>query len=643
MTNFYLKHTTVEKWLPRLALGLIMAWPLLLVDKGFDLIDTGYYLAFFRDSLRLPDHNTLSQVLTNWLGALIYAALPDSGQMLALRLICVGFYALITWFSFLVLREHFPLWLNLLALALASVQATALIYTVSYNTFSYLFLSAAILLLYRGLARNRPLFLYLAAIILGLNPFVRLPNLLQWGLAAVPFWYYWFCLGQRGRAVSLTFRFCLVLLVTWLAFLGLLGLTLGPQWLNREIGALADIIHGNVGRHSAFKFWDTYDLIVRDSLKLLAWLATRLLPLSLALVAALGLFGRRRGAALALAALGLAVGLVSGLADLSWLPDGGFPGQALGGWLFVPGLRYQPVEYFLLRLFCNFLSWGGPAVGLLGLLWYHQRRPLLSVFSGLIMVIFLAMPFGTDYYIRHYLYYTHLSVAGVLGLVWRLGRDGAAWLEEKWPRFKFQEAGGAALLGVNAVFWFILALAINAFNSETYFAHHGDLEYQVAASPVAGVPVLAGMKTNPGRALGLADLRRRTEPYRGKPLVVLGQCPLCVLVSETESLFPYPWADLLGQPREEFKNGLDQAARTGPLPLVLLVDPGFEPWMSRWKNTAKEVILKQFLQEQKYTLGAATPAYSLYLPPGLGPEGPPVVFFKPRPAGSEAPKRFRRR
>gem|GEM_PF-6248068 len=615
----------LEKWLTPLALALIMAWPLGLVDLGFDHTDSGYYLAFYRDGLNFPDHNVLTQVLTNWLGALVYAALPDSGQFLAFRLICVGLYAFIVWFSFLILREHFPLWLCLLALALASIQSTAHIYIFSYNTLTYLFLAAAILLMYRGLARDRPLLLYLAALLLGLNVFVRLPNILQWGLATVPFWYYWFCLGRRGRAVGLTLRFTLTLLVTFISFLGLVGLVLGPQWLGREVDALADLLiaFGRPYNHSASNFLDSYDLVVRDCLSLLAWAATRLLPLSLALGAGLALWGRRRWAASALAALGLTVGLIAGLTGLSWLPEGGFPALALkDGQIYVMHYQYIQVQYFPLELFCTFLTWGGPAVALLGLLWYHQRRPLLSALCGMIIVIFLVMPYGTDYFITHYLYYTHLSVAGVLGLVYRLWLDGAAWLEDRWPgRIKLRETG-AALAAVNACFWFILALNLNALQANQYFTHHGAPPYALTTAPVPEVKVLAGMKTSPGRAQWLADLKRLMEPYREeRPMVVMGHCPLCVLVSEAESLFPYPWVDLHSHPREEFRKTLGEAAQAGRLPVVLWVNRKFNPWMIQWDNQPKEAILNRFLQEQNYTLRAENPAFRLYLPPGLGAEG----------------------
>jgi hypothetical protein len=77
--------------------------------------------------------------------------------------------------------------------------------------------------------------------------------------------------------------------------------------------------------------------------------------------------------------------------------------------------------------------------------------------------------------------------------------------------------------------------------------------------------------------------------------------------------------------------GLERAAGEGRLPLVLIVDE-FDLWSLGWRHSIKEKILKLFMERQRYTLAVESPAFKLYLPPGLGPEGPPVAFFKPRPA-----------
>ena len=596
-------------WLTRLTLALIMAWPLLIIDRGFDLIDSGYYLNNYRYAFIWPEVNSLTMILSNWLGGLIYALLPETGLFLAYKVICVAINALITWLSFLIVREHFPPWLNLLALTLANAFPLALIYIASYNSFSYLFLSAAILLLYRGLERDKPLFLYLAAVLLGLNPFVRLPNILQWGLVAVPFWHYWFCLNQRGRAMSVGLRFILTILLTWLAFLGLCWLVQGPAWLEREAGALITLLFKSQDYHSAFTMWDNYDLFIRDGAGLFRRALFLCGPLALALAAGLVILRRRWGAAPFLAAVGLAAGPALIIIDGRF-----YEAFASRGPAYLPGM-------------CLILLGAGPVIALAGLLWYHQRRPLLSSLSAMVIVILLAMPLGSDFWVSHYLYYTHLSLAVMLGLAWRLWLDLAVWLETKRPGWEFRDLG-PALVCANVLFWFLLVFSLRALDDDQMLKTHHDTIIGAATAEVPGIPTLAGMNTHPARAIWLGELAVKLAQYGDLPLVVMGNCPLCYFFSESPPLLPNPWLDLASQSPHSLNQGLARAAEEGRLPAVLMVssvNSVFDLWVLNLPNYSNENIVKLFMETHRYTLAADQLAYKLYLPPGREMK-PPAVF-----------------
>ncbi len=204
----------LKRLFPWLFLGLIMAWPLLIVNKGIDLTDSGFYLGTYRYVFSHPEFTNISTILSSWLGGLIYALVP-SGQLLAIKLAAVAIYAAIAYWTFAVLRGYFPDWLILLSLLLSSIFATTQFYCASYNTFSYLFLSSAIFFIYRGLKDELLAFLLVGAALLGLNVFNRLPNILQWGLMVAPLWYYWICLGERARALKDTLYFCFVMVAAF--------------------------------------------------------------------------------------------------------------------------------------------------------------------------------------------------------------------------------------------------------------------------------------------------------------------------------------------------------------------------------------------------------------------------------------------
>lgn len=434
-------------------LALIMAGPLLFITRGLDLTDSAYYAFNYRYAFSWPEAATLTQVFSHWLGGLISAGLPETGLFLSLKVIGVGLYALITWFSWLILRGHFPARLNLPALALANLCPTALVYTAGPDSFSYFFMAAALLLLYRGLERGRPRLLYGAAALLALNVFVNLPNILGWGLVAGPFWYYWFGLGQRRRALTVTRRFLMTLLGVWEVGWGLVWLALGPELIWPQIDGLIDSFFLSYGWNSAFALWDAYDLILRTSGPLLIRTVLPLGLLALALAGGIMAAGRRWWLAAPLAALGL----VAGPALALW-----------GGQVYYVPLFKNVAWSRPLTSLCLFLALAGPALALAGALWHHQRRPLLSALAVMVIVIFLALPFAGDYGATHYLYYLHLALPVVIGLTHRLWLEGITWLKGlAWlkgaPRLDGLRPSPSALdlrpalVAANALLWFLLA------------------------------------------------------------------------------------------------------------------------------------------------------------------------------------------
>lgn len=582
-----------EIW-PWLGLALVAAWPLLIINKGFDLTDTGFYLTGYRYAFSHPEFNSVINFLSTWLGGLIYH-LPPSGQMLAIKAAAVVMYAAIAYWSFAILREHFPDWLVIISLALASIYATTFFYSASYNTFSYFFLSAAIFLLYRGLQHDRPRYLFAAAVLLGFNVFNRLPNLLQWALAAVPFWYYWVCLGRRRTALKLTFYFTLIMAFSSLLLLCFYIYVIGPDNTHIQFGSLLGTAKGDDhGNHSALAMWDRY---VLDDLAIGSELLVRyglgLVGGALALLAVVLAFPRSRVMAVTAAVGALALGWAAGLSAY-----------------FGPQLYPEETS----KLAPGFYALAGLLIGLAGLLYYHQKNPLLSALSAMTIIVFLAMAFGSDFGVTHYLYYVHFSVTVCLGLVYRLWLAAAEWIKNR--RSGPVDIPAGILIALNLPLWFMLGLGFQQLKDPNLKQAAMDAPYYLTTAGVEGAPVLAGMRTNPLRAKRLSRLTRELRPFQDMEIVVLGQCPLCLTLTDSKPFMNYLWPDLRGLTGFEFERLLYEGLEQGRPPLILLGLEKRDPWRLDWRDQHKDRLLKKFLEKNGYVLHYDGGLFQIYLPPG---------------------------
>lgn len=522
--------------------------------------------------------------------------------MLAIKIAAVVMYAAIAYWSFIILREHFPDWLVLISLGLASIYATTFFYSASYNTFSYFFLSAAIFLLYRGLQRERPQYLFAAAVLLGLNVFNRLPNLLQWALAAVPFWYYWVCLGQRRTALKLTFYFTLIMAFSSLILLCFYIYVIGLDNAHTQFGSLLGTAKGDDhGNHSALAMWDRYvldDLTVGS--ELLVRYGLGLVGGALALLLVVLAFSRSRVIAVTAAVGALALGWAAGLSA--------YFGQQL-----------YPEETS--KLAPGFYALAGLLIGLIGLVYYHQKNPLLSALSAMTIIIFLAMAFGSDFGVTHYLYYVHFSVTICLGLVYTLWLAAAEWIKNR-RHVSLVAIPIGILIALNLPLWFMLGLGVQQFKDPNLKQAAMDAPYQLATAGVEGAPVLAGMRTNPLRAERLSRLTRELRPFQDMEVVVLGQCPLCLTLTDSKPFMKYLWTDLRGLTGFEFERLLDEGLEQGRPPLILLGLEKRDPWRLDWRDHHKDRLLKRFLEKNNYVLQYDGTLFQIYLPPGRAtPDG----------------------
>ncbi len=167
--------------------------------RGIEITDTGYNLGNFTYLWDLDGMWYYSTLFSNFLGRFI-VNLPFGGCMLG-----VGVYLRI-------IRAVFSLWLyrfltkeaklDKAAVFAGLVLALSLCWAPAYGVYHYLsyyVFTIATALLYKGLTCGKNGYLIAAGAVLGLNVFVRFPNVCEAALI-VSVWYY--CFAVKGKAVD---------------------------------------------------------------------------------------------------------------------------------------------------------------------------------------------------------------------------------------------------------------------------------------------------------------------------------------------------------------------------------------------------------------------------------------------------------
>ena len=188
---------------------ILLLYPLRHIFVGAEWWDTGYNYGNFQYMDRMDPMWVFSTYLGNALGNL-FTRLPLGNRMLGLNLytgLLVSLTALAGYYFFIRkvrIPSLFAFAGELLALNLCWCP-TALL----YNYLTYFLFGIGTAVLYCGLAEDKKQYLVLAGICLGVNVFVRFPNLAEMGMIA-GVWAYGFLCRKKGRAVLAETLWCIL-------------------------------------------------------------------------------------------------------------------------------------------------------------------------------------------------------------------------------------------------------------------------------------------------------------------------------------------------------------------------------------------------------------------------------------------------
>lgn len=165
--------------------AVLVLLPFLHVNVGLSVADQGYNLINFES---FPDMNQTWMIATlaaNLVGKM-FTYLPYGHYMLGMNVYCTLLLSIVTVLMYIVLKKDYNRYGVFLGLIIAICFSWAP-KVILYQYLSYYLFDCGALLLVQGLIKEKKVLMYLAGILLGINLFVRFPNILQVSLIVVVF------------------------------------------------------------------------------------------------------------------------------------------------------------------------------------------------------------------------------------------------------------------------------------------------------------------------------------------------------------------------------------------------------------------------------------------------------------------------
>lgn len=164
----------------------LFVYQILLIFQGFELCDSGFYATFYQNIFSSPAsvESNFPYWFTGIVGGLFVKLFPDSG-LLGIRFLGVVNVSAIIYIVYKLLNKSInPIALNI-GLIIITISFVSLPTEFFHNNLSSLLFISASYALYEGLNKDNIFLIVICGMLLALNVFTRLPNILDVGLVSI--------------------------------------------------------------------------------------------------------------------------------------------------------------------------------------------------------------------------------------------------------------------------------------------------------------------------------------------------------------------------------------------------------------------------------------------------------------------------
>lgn len=171
------------RWIDILLCAILFVLPFLHVNVGIGIADQGYNLQNFESFPNMNQTWMIATLVANVVGK-IFTVLPFGHTMVGMNIYCTLLLSTVSVIIYFILKKVYCRYGVFIGLLIAVCFSWAPKVTL-YQYLSYYLFCASAVLLVQGLQNNKKKLLFGAGVLLGINLFVRFPNILQIALILI--------------------------------------------------------------------------------------------------------------------------------------------------------------------------------------------------------------------------------------------------------------------------------------------------------------------------------------------------------------------------------------------------------------------------------------------------------------------------
>lgn len=536
---------------------------------GIDVQDTASYLTKYRYFFEKgTGGNALYYLLGEFFGSLVFYVF---GTLYAMNVTGLIVWSVTALLIYRILRPYLSTLPLMLAVLGGLGFSASWVRCVNWNAWSMLFLTFGMLLMIYAFDSGKKRMFYGAGFLLGINTFVRFPNIAFLAALSVTVFFYRYrseSLKEHLKTAGKNFG----MMVAGGASAGLTGCLFSILFLGWD-KFLADLLWllGSSGdkesKHNLFSMFQQVVIGGMDGLR--QWIKYGVLLGALILLCLLIRKCWKKNAVVLGALLAAVFALYIG---------------------FTRDVTYSSCPSLLSVQ--NFIAYGGIAFGLFGGWWFAKDSEFqdrgFAILCLMEALSVAALMIGTDTGSIFFRVYLALPAAATAAILWK---------------FPLKE------LRIMAVFVLVLTLATGQNCNRNYVYHDG--ENGETMESTIDAPVFDGVYTTASRADYVNRLIELLEPYGEKELLTIGAFNVGHNVTDMKTFFDSAWSDLDYLSMEEFHRVLEEKISAGNVPVVVIATTKINGayWVPE-KIEELEMLVSTDLYEMLYS----DEWYSVYVP-----------------------------
>lgn len=562
---------------------ILFFYPFVTVNQGVDVSDSMYSFSNFLYFTRMEGMWVVSTYVANVIGFLL-THLPFGTTLLGMRIYTTLLVSGTVLLVYYMLKKWMPAWIvfagELIAIGFCWIPTGIL-----YNYLSYFLLTLGAILLYQGLVEEKDKYLVLAGITLGINVFVRIPNVTE-TLLIIGVWYYLYKKNVKLNQILTKTACCLA---------GYIGGVILPliailsQYGMQGILSMVTGLSGIQNSDDTYSAWSMIASVIDAYKRTSKWAFLIMIGIALGMAMFSCLKGKYEKEKKLLYLIGMAI-----LLRFLW-------GRGMFSFRYYEDYSSM-YEWGMLGLF---LSW----IAVIGMLASGKNSLEEKLWAVINLSILLVTPLGSNNYTFQNLNNLFLVAPFTLYafVKWYRRKEGKGML----TGLSYPWKAMVAMVGI------MIFVQSAGFHSQ--FAFRDGMDGSIRNYKLSTPDSLAGMYTTQenGKAItSLAEYFSKAEQElktgylsnnKEKEVILYGDCPGISFMLQIPFAISTPWPDLDSVSYETF---VEDIASLEENPIVILRNVETVGELS----AAKKEYLLQFMQKNQYTNLYNNGTYGVYAP-----------------------------